>query len=106
MDARGSYLRFNRITHADEGRYVCHASNIYGNTTKVAEVIVDSKTINQLITKFTNFKNSDMPPETRPEYGRTIERYEGVTVTLTCTDQDNRENIRVILLNLTENINI
>lgn len=43
-----------------------------------------------------------MPPETRPEYGRTIERYEGVTVTLTCTDQDNRENIRVILLNLTE----
>ena len=43
MDARGSYLRFNRITQADEGRYVCHASNIYGNTTKVAEVIVDSK---------------------------------------------------------------
>lgn len=43
VDARGSYLRFNRIAPADEGRYVCTASNVYGNTTKVAEVIVDSK---------------------------------------------------------------
>jgi hypothetical protein len=36
-------LRFNRIAPADEGRYVCTASNMYGNTTKVAEVIVNSK---------------------------------------------------------------
>jgi hypothetical protein len=77
VDARGSYLRFNRITQADEGRYVCHASNIFGNTTKVAEVIVDN-----------------LPPETRPEYGRTKEGYEGDTVTLTCTDEAYRENIR------------
>jgi Immunoglobulin I-set domain len=40
---RGNYLRFNRITPADEGKYMCTASNIYGNTTKSAEVIVDSK---------------------------------------------------------------
>jgi hypothetical protein len=35
-------LRFSRIAPADEGRYVCTASNIYGNTTKVAEVIVNT----------------------------------------------------------------
>ena len=74
MDARGSYLRFNRITQADEGRYVCHASNIYGNTTKVAEIIVDGND------------------------GHTKVGYEGDNVTLTCTDEHNRENIRVIFL--------
>lgn len=42
VDVSGNYLRFNRIAPADEGRYVCTASNRYGNTTKVAEVIVNS----------------------------------------------------------------
>jgi Immunoglobulin I-set domain len=42
IEVRDNYLRFNRIAPADEGRYVCTASNHYGNTTKVAEVIVNS----------------------------------------------------------------
>jgi len=41
IDVSGNYLRFIRIAPADEGRYVCTATNRYGNTTKVAEVIVN-----------------------------------------------------------------
>jgi Immunoglobulin I-set domain len=43
VEVNGPYLRFSRIAPADEGRYVCLASNMYGNTTKIAEVIVDRK---------------------------------------------------------------
>jgi hypothetical protein len=43
IEVRDNYLRFNRIAPADEGRYVCTASNLYGNTTKVAEVIVNTQ---------------------------------------------------------------
>lgn len=43
VQVSGNYLRFNKIAPADEGRYVCTATNVYGNTTKVAEVIVDRK---------------------------------------------------------------
>ena len=42
IDVRENYLRFNRIAPQDAGRYVCTASNMYGNTTKVAEVVVNS----------------------------------------------------------------
>uniref|UniRef100_A0A182LXB6 Basement membrane-specific heparan sulfate proteoglycan core protein n=1 Tax=Anopheles culicifacies TaxID=139723 RepID=A0A182LXB6_9DIPT len=37
----GNYLRFARIALEDAGRYYCTASNKHGNTTKVAEVIVN-----------------------------------------------------------------
>ncbi|XP_055911049.1 basement membrane-specific heparan sulfate proteoglycan core protein isoform X7 [Eupeodes corollae] len=37
----GPYLRFNAITPADAGRYYCSVTNAYGNSTEVAEVIVD-----------------------------------------------------------------
>ncbi|KAL7036766.1 hypothetical protein ACKWTF_008935 [Chironomus riparius] len=73
VQVSGNYLRFNKIAPADEGRYVCTASNVYGNTTKVAEVIVDHNS-----------------PPNRPQnpeiYGRTKEGYEGDQVTLTCSD--------------------
>uniref|UniRef100_A0A182W103 Basement membrane-specific heparan sulfate proteoglycan core protein n=1 Tax=Anopheles minimus TaxID=112268 RepID=A0A182W103_9DIPT len=36
-----NYLRFNSIALEDAGRYYCTASNKHGNTTKVAEVIVN-----------------------------------------------------------------
>lgn len=41
----GQYLSFPRISSTDTGRYYCTASNQYGNTTKVAQVIVKSKYI-------------------------------------------------------------
>ena len=59
IDVSGNYLRFNRIAPADEGRYVCTASNRYGNTTKVAEVIVNSthkSLFNELRLKFSVFQ--------------------------------------------------
>ncbi|XP_049279689.1 basement membrane-specific heparan sulfate proteoglycan core protein isoform X5 [Anopheles funestus] len=37
----GNYLRFSSIALEDAGRYYCSASNKHGNTTKVAEVIVN-----------------------------------------------------------------
>lgn len=37
----GNYLRFSSIALEDAGRYYCTASNQHGNTTKVAEVIVN-----------------------------------------------------------------
>lgn len=41
----GYYLRFNYITPIDAGRYYCSASNVHGNATKVAEVLVNRGTI-------------------------------------------------------------
>lgn len=37
------YLIFNNIAPSDAGRYSCTASNVHGNVTKVAEVIVNSE---------------------------------------------------------------
>ncbi|XP_070509903.1 basement membrane-specific heparan sulfate proteoglycan core protein isoform X20 [Chironomus tepperi] len=82
VQVSGNYLRFNKIAPADEGRYVCTASNVYGNTTKVAEVIVDHNSP----------PNNPQYPE---NYGRTKEGYEGDQVTLTCSDDGAlRGNIR------------
>lgn len=39
----GRYLQFPTITVTDAGRYFCTASNVHGNATKVAEVIVRRK---------------------------------------------------------------
>lgn len=41
--------------------------------------------------------NLDLPPQIRPDFGKTKEGYEGDTVTLTCTDEGFRDNIRVNL---------
>lgn len=41
--ASGQYLTFPQISLSDTGKYYCTASNAYGNTTKAAEVIVNSK---------------------------------------------------------------
>lgn len=41
--ASGNYLQFYSITPADAGRYYCTASNVHGNASKVAEVIVNRK---------------------------------------------------------------
>ena len=43
----GPYLRFISITPADAGRYYCHASNRYGNSTEVAEVTVNHQNVYQ-----------------------------------------------------------
>lgn len=40
---RGNYLQFHSITPSDAGLYYCTASNLHGNATKVAEVIVNCK---------------------------------------------------------------
>lgn len=93
-------MRFNRIAPADEGRYVCTASNRYGNTTKVAEVIVNST--HEFLPKvlFLNFiflVNS--PTEDTVPFGSTKEAYEGDTVTLKCSDDNpGGRNSRVIFL--------
>ncbi|KAM7349812.1 terribly reduced optic lobes isoform 24-T24 [Cochliomyia hominivorax] len=41
VSIEGKYLRFISITPAAAGRYYCSASNSYGNTTEMAEVIVN-----------------------------------------------------------------
>uniref|UniRef100_W4VRB4 Putative heparan sulfate proteoglycan 2 n=1 Tax=Corethrella appendiculata TaxID=1370023 RepID=W4VRB4_9DIPT len=63
-----SYLQFYHITTDDAGRYYCSASNVHGNVTKVAEVIVN---------------RNDMIPEA-PQHGRLHEVFKGATVTLNC----------------------
>jgi hypothetical protein len=65
----GNYLEFHRITPEDAGRYYCSASNVHGNVTKVAEVIVNH---NELIS------------DPYPAYGHTHEVVMGNTVRLTC----------------------
>ncbi|XP_053672067.1 basement membrane-specific heparan sulfate proteoglycan core protein [Anopheles nili] len=41
VEVMDEYLRFHSIAPEDAGRYFCTASNRHGNTTKVAEVIVN-----------------------------------------------------------------
>uniref|UniRef100_A0AAG5CPX2 Basement membrane-specific heparan sulfate proteoglycan core protein n=1 Tax=Anopheles atroparvus TaxID=41427 RepID=A0AAG5CPX2_ANOAO len=41
--AHGNYLQFQRIALEDAGRYYCSAWNHHGNTTKVAEVLVNNQ---------------------------------------------------------------
>lgn len=41
VSIEGKYLRFNAIAPAAAGRYYCSASNRFGNTTEMAEVIVN-----------------------------------------------------------------
>lgn len=73
----GQYLRFVSITPADAGRYYCSASNRYGNTTNMAEVLV-------------NRGNAYAPqPQTQRH-----NIAEGGDVTLTCDVQYSREPIR------------
>lgn len=94
IEVRDNYLRFTRIAPADEGRYVCTASNNYGNTTKVAEVIVNSmhKKYNLAQTlDLTDFISLVNPPQEDTEsYERTKEAYEGDTVSLSCSDDNPR----------------
>lgn len=40
---QGSHLIFNSITTSDTGRYACTATNVHGNITKAAEVIVNGE---------------------------------------------------------------
>lgn len=70
-------MRFNAITPADAGRYYCSATNIYGNTTKVAEVVV----------------NRGASVEQIPN-ARRYEINEGEDVTLSCDIKRSREPIR------------
>uniref|UniRef100_A0A336LPI6 CSON010513 protein n=1 Tax=Culicoides sonorensis TaxID=179676 RepID=A0A336LPI6_CULSO len=65
--ASGHYLQFSSITPNDAGRYYCTASNVHGNTTKVAEVIVNRE---------------DIYERQRP--GRSQEVNEGDTIALDC----------------------
>lgn len=85
-------MRFNRIAPADEGRYVCTASNMYGNTTKVAEVIVNSKLkIPEIFLIVIIFLLDNTPVDEPPHgFGRVKEAYEGDTVSLTCSDGNPR----------------
>ncbi|XP_037931811.1 basement membrane-specific heparan sulfate proteoglycan core protein [Teleopsis dalmanni] len=62
----GQYLNFISITPADAGRYYCSASNRYGNTTNMAEVVV-------------NRGPYEEQPQVRSHYVN-----EGNDVTLTC----------------------
>uniref|UniRef100_A0A0A1XDP6 Basement membrane-specific heparan sulfate proteoglycan core protein n=1 Tax=Zeugodacus cucurbitae TaxID=28588 RepID=A0A0A1XDP6_ZEUCU len=73
----GQYLRFNGITPADAGRYYCSASNRYGNTTKMAEVIV-------------NRRGGYVPSPRAQDYNIR----EGEDVTLECDVHSVREPIR------------
>lgn len=67
VSIEGNYLRFISITPAAAGRYYCSASNIYGNTTEMAEVIV----------------NRGRGYETRPQ-AKNYEINEGQTVRISC----------------------
>lgn len=73
----GPYLRFFSITPADAGRYLCSASNRYGNTTKTAEVVVNRR-----------------GPYLPTPRAQVHEIREGDDVTLTCNVGDGRETIR------------
>ncbi|XP_055703570.1 basement membrane-specific heparan sulfate proteoglycan core protein isoform X3 [Phlebotomus papatasi] len=64
----GPYLLFSPITQRDAGKYYCTASNINGNVTKAAEVIVNR---NEIVDR-------------QPMYDRVQEVYEGDKVTLDC----------------------
>uniref|UniRef100_A0A182QPA6 Basement membrane-specific heparan sulfate proteoglycan core protein n=1 Tax=Anopheles farauti TaxID=69004 RepID=A0A182QPA6_9DIPT len=64
-----NYLSFYRIAPEDAGRYYCTASNQYGNTTKVAEVLVNK---------------NDLRPEP-PVYGqRDHQVMQGSSIRLDC----------------------
>ncbi|XP_053952223.1 basement membrane-specific heparan sulfate proteoglycan core protein isoform X19 [Anastrepha ludens] len=73
----GQYLRFVSITPADAGRYYCSASNRYGNTTNMAEVVVN--------------RNGAYQPAPRAQV---YDIPEGEDVTLQCDVQSAREPIR------------
>ncbi|XP_067635534.1 basement membrane-specific heparan sulfate proteoglycan core protein isoform X4 [Eurosta solidaginis] len=73
----GQYLRFVSITPADAGRYYCSASNRYGNTTNMAEVVVN--------------RNGAYQPAPREQVYKIRE---GEDVTLQCDVQSVREPIR------------
>lgn len=45
ISIQGNYLRFSRIAHHDAGRYICTATNQYGETNKTAEVIVSNNQV-------------------------------------------------------------
>lgn len=60
-------MRFTAITPAAAGRYYCSASNSYGNTTEMAEVIV----------------NRGHSYEARPQ-AKNYELSEGETVRISC----------------------
>ncbi|KAI8120669.1 Basement membrane-specific heparan sulfate proteoglycan core protein [Lucilia cuprina] len=67
VSIEGKYLRFTAITPAAAGRYYCSAKNSYGNTTEMAEVIV----------------NRGTSYETRPQ-AKSYELNEGETVRISC----------------------
>ncbi|XP_065366162.1 basement membrane-specific heparan sulfate proteoglycan core protein isoform X5 [Calliphora vicina] len=67
VSIEGKYLRFISITPAAAGRYYCSASNSYGNTTEMAEVIV----------------NRGHTYEARPQ-AKHYELNEGETVRISC----------------------
>lgn len=73
----GKYLRFISITPAAAGRYYCSASNIYGNTTEMAEVIV----------------NRGRTYEARPQ-AKNYELNEGETVRISCDVENQNIPIR------------
>ncbi|XP_055844274.1 basement membrane-specific heparan sulfate proteoglycan core protein isoform X29 [Episyrphus balteatus] len=77
VQVNGPYLRFNAITPADAGRYYCSVTNAYGNSTEVAEVLVDRGV------------SVEQPPNTRYDIN------EGEDAILTCDIRSrNREPIR------------
>lgn len=76
-----NYLEFTQITSNDQGRYYCTATSPFGNSTKVAEVIVHHHEV----------------PNRRPAQGivgRVLEAIEGDTVSLEC-NQPSSEGVRV-----------
>lgn len=68
----GRYLQFDRIAEANAGRYYCTAANQYGNSTKIAEVLVlHSQVFNE-----SPHRDGDV---------NVFEAVEGGTVKLLCT---------------------
>lgn len=71
MRAVYNYLEFTQITSNDQGRYYCTASSPYGNSTKVAEVIVH---------------HHEVPNREHAQVGRVLEAIEGDTISLECNE--------------------
>lgn len=77
VSIEGKYLRFNAITPAAAGRYYCTASNRYGNTTEMAEVIV----------------NRGQIYDARPQ-AKNYELTEGESVHISCGVEPHHANLR------------